>query len=70
MEEETGEEVEEEVKEVLTPEQLLQKCKEELETQRLADIEKGFRFNDAEFAMLKYETNDIKTLKNLSVRNK
>ncbi|CAH2066299.1 unnamed protein product, partial [Iphiclides podalirius] len=50
----------------LTPEQLLKKCHEELEELKTADIEKGVRFTDEQFAQLKYETSDIKTLKNLT----
>lgn len=53
--------------EQLTPEQLLAKCAEELEELKQADIEKGVRFTDEQFAVLKYETNDVKTLKNLTV---
>lgn len=51
----------------LTPEQLLAKCHEELEQLKTADIEKGVRFTDEQFSQLKYETNDVKTLKNLTV---
>lgn len=52
----------------LTPEQLLAKCHEELEQQKQMDLERGVRFSDEQFAQLKYETNDVKTLKNLTVR--
>lgn len=64
-EEAEGEDMEEEG-EQLTPEQLLAKCNEELEEQKQIDIEKGVRFTDEQFAVLKYETNDVKTLKNLT----
>uniref|UniRef100_A0A2A4JHH3 Uncharacterized protein n=1 Tax=Heliothis virescens TaxID=7102 RepID=A0A2A4JHH3_HELVI len=58
---------EEEVKgKELTPAQLLAKCRQEMEEQTQLDIEKGVRFTEEQFAQLKYETNDIKTLKNLS----
>lgn len=67
MDEETELEVAEEETEVLTPEQLLAKCNEEIEEQKLIDIEKGVRFTDEQFALLKYETNDVKTLKGLTV---
>lgn len=67
-EEAEGEDMEEEG-EQLTPEQLLAKCNEELEEQKQIDIEKGVRFTDEQFAVLKYETNDVKTLKNLTVSN-
>ncbi|XP_068621526.1 uncharacterized protein [Battus philenor] len=50
----------------LTPEELLAKCREELDELKEEDIENGFRFTDERFAQLKYETNDIKTLKSLS----
>lgn len=46
---------------------MLAKCAEELEELKQADIEKGVRFTDEQFAVLKYETNDVKTLKNLTV---
>uniref|UniRef100_A0A2H1VTN0 SFRICE_004099 n=1 Tax=Spodoptera frugiperda TaxID=7108 RepID=A0A2H1VTN0_SPOFR len=51
----------------LTPEELLAKCREEMENQKQLDLERGVRFTDEQFAQLKYETNDIKTLKNLTV---
>lgn len=51
----------------LTPEQLLAKCVAELEDIKQSDIEKGVRFNDEQFSVLKYEANDIKALKNLTV---
>lgn len=57
----------EEVTEQLTPQQLLAKCHAELENQKQQDIERGVRFTDERFAQLKYETNDVKTLKNLTV---
>lgn len=67
MEEEAeGENLEEEA-EQLTPEQLLKKCNQQLQEQQQLDIEKGVRFTDDQFALLKYETNDVKTLKNLTV---
>ncbi|CAH2265279.1 uncharacterized protein LOC120637053 isoform X1 [Pararge aegeria] len=50
----------------LTPEELLAKCVAELEEIKQADIEKGVRFNDEQFTVLKYEANDIKVLKNLT----
>ncbi|XP_023954772.2 uncharacterized protein LOC112058288 [Bicyclus anynana] len=50
----------------LTPEQLLAKCVAELEEIKQSDIEKGVRFNDEQFAVLKYEANDVKILKNLT----
>lgn len=53
--------------EKLTPEQLLKKCREDMEEQKQLDIEKGVRFTDEQFAQLKYETNEIKQLKNLTV---
>ncbi|CAH0726500.1 unnamed protein product, partial [Brenthis ino] len=52
--------------EQLSPEQLLNKCAEEIEELKRADIEKGVRFTDEQFAVLKYETNDVKTLKSLT----
>ncbi|CAG9099998.1 unnamed protein product [Plutella xylostella] len=57
---------EEETAEFLTDEQILKNCQDEVEAQRLADIENGFRFNEEEYAQLKYETSEIKTLKSLS----
>ena len=54
--------------EMLTPEELLARCQQELEEQKQLDLEKGVRFTDEQFAQLKYETNDIKHLKNLTVR--
>lgn len=65
-EEDAGEEAEEEC-EQMTAEQLLAKCREEIEEQKQLDIEKGVRFTDEQFALMKYETNDVKTLKNLTV---
>lgn len=53
--------------EQLTPEQLLVKCAKELQELKQADIDKGFRFTDEQFAVLKYETNEVKTLKSLTV---
>ncbi|KAF9417004.1 hypothetical protein HW555_005832 [Spodoptera exigua] len=50
----------------LTAEELLSKAREEMEHQKQLDLEKGVRFTDEQFAQLKYETNDIKTLKNLT----
>lgn len=67
-EEAESEDIEEETTK-LTPEELLAKCKEELEQQKQIDIEKGVRFTDEQFAQLKYETNDVKTLKGLTVSN-
>ncbi|XP_063529985.1 uncharacterized protein LOC134741144 isoform X2 [Cydia strobilella] len=59
--------VEEETEsEQLTPQQLLDKVNEELELQKAADIEKGVRFTDEQFALIKYETQDVKTLKTLT----
>ncbi|KAJ0181676.1 hypothetical protein K1T71_002398 [Dendrolimus kikuchii] len=66
LEEELEDEHIEEEGEQLTSEQLLAKCKEELLEQKAIDIEKGVRFTDEQFAQLKYETNDVKTLKNLT----
>ncbi|KAL0848978.1 hypothetical protein ABMA28_013363 [Loxostege sticticalis] len=59
------EEVQEETQK-LSPEQLLGKCREEIEEQKIIDIEKGVRFTDEQFALLKYETNDVKILKSLT----
>ena len=67
LDEEAEAEATEEETEQLTPEQLLRKCTEEIEELKNADIEKGVRFTDEQFALLKYETNDVKTLKNLTV---
>ncbi|XP_063358956.1 uncharacterized protein LOC134648365 [Cydia amplana] len=50
----------------LTPQQLLDRVKQELELQKAADIEKGVRFTDDQFALIKYETQDVKTLKTLT----
>lgn len=58
---------EQEEGEKLTSEQLLERCRQEIEDQKQADIEKGVRFTDDMYATLKYETNDIKNLKNLTV---
>ncbi|XP_038217099.1 uncharacterized protein LOC119835986 [Zerene cesonia] len=66
LEEEAEAEVAEEENEQLSAEQLLAKCHEELEELKQADIEKGVRFTDEQFALLKYETNDVKTLKSLT----
>ncbi|XP_045511656.1 uncharacterized protein LOC123706428 [Colias croceus] len=66
LEEEAEAEVAEEENEQLSAEQLLAKCHEELEELKQADIEKGVRFTDEQFAVLKYETNDVKTLKSLT----
>lgn len=66
LDEESEEHEIEEENEQLTPEGLLEKCKEELLEHKQQDIEDGFRFPDEEFALLKYETNDIKQLKNLT----
>ncbi|XP_028164684.1 uncharacterized protein LOC135087983 [Ostrinia nubilalis] len=66
MDEETEIEVVQEEAELLTPDQLLAKCNEEIEEQKQIDIEKGVRFTDEQFALLKYETNDVKTLKSLT----
>ncbi|KAJ2944590.1 hypothetical protein O0L34_g3943 [Tuta absoluta] len=65
----TEEEVEEEQQqeaEQLTTEQLLERCRAELEEQKQGDIEKGVRFTDEQYAQLKYETKEIKELKNLT----
>ncbi|CAG9784590.1 unnamed protein product [Diatraea saccharalis] len=59
-------EVIEEEAEQLTSEQLLSRCHQELEEQKQLDIERGVRFTDEQFAQLKYETHDVKTLKNLT----
>ncbi|CAB3251384.1 unnamed protein product [Arctia plantaginis] len=67
VDEEAEQEQEEEEHEQITPEQLLAKCKAEIEAQKQIDIERGVRFTDEQFAQLKYETNDVKTLKNLTV---
>jgi uncharacterized membrane protein len=69
MDDESEGDVTEEVAEQLTPEQLLARCHQELQEQKQLDIEKGVRFTDEQFSLLKYETNDIKTLKNLTVSN-
>ncbi|XP_075992041.1 uncharacterized protein LOC142987271 [Anticarsia gemmatalis] len=66
MDEEAEAEDLEEEREQLTPQQLLAKCHEELELLKQTDIERGVRFTDEQFAQLKYETNDVKTLKNLT----
>ncbi|XP_026487537.1 uncharacterized protein LOC113394441 isoform X1 [Vanessa tameamea] len=66
VDEETEAEVASEESEQLTPEQLLLKCAEELDELKRADIDKGVRFTDEQFAVLKYETNDVKTLKSLT----
>ncbi|XP_063376054.1 uncharacterized protein LOC134663579 [Cydia fagiglandana] len=59
--------VEEETEsEQLTPQQLLDKVNQELEQQKAADIEKGVRFTDDQYALIKYETPDVKTLKTLT----
>ncbi|XP_061706983.1 uncharacterized protein LOC133517647 isoform X1 [Cydia pomonella] len=59
--------VEEETEsEQLTPQQLLDKVNQDLELQKAADIEKGVRFTDDQFALIKYETQDVKTLKTLT----
>ncbi|XP_047987056.1 uncharacterized protein LOC125226918 isoform X3 [Leguminivora glycinivorella] len=61
------EEVEEESEsEKLTPQQLLDRVRQELELQKAADVEKGVRFTDEQFALIKYETQDVKTLKTLT----
>ncbi|CAK1549707.1 unnamed protein product [Leptosia nina] len=65
-EEEAEPEVLEEEGEQLSAEQLLAKCRAELEDLKQADIDKGVRFTDEQFALLKYETNDVKTLKTLT----
>ncbi|XP_026327205.1 uncharacterized protein LOC113235631 [Hyposmocoma kahamanoa] len=57
---------EQEEGEKLTSEQLLERCRQEIEDQKQADIEKGVRFTDEMYATIKYETNDIKNLKNLT----
>ncbi|CAG5056601.1 unnamed protein product [Parnassius apollo] len=66
MEEEAEHEEIDEESEQLTPQQLLDKCREELEERKISDIGRGVRFTEEQFAQLKYETNDIKTLKNLT----
>lgn len=45
----------------------MERCQQEIEEQKQIDIEKGVRFTDEMYATLKYETNDIKNLKNLTV---
>ncbi|XP_026737774.1 uncharacterized protein LOC113501007 isoform X1 [Trichoplusia ni] len=52
--------------ESLTPEQRLSKCREQLEHNKQLDIERGVRFTEEQFAQLKYETNEVKILKNLT----
>ncbi|RVE53313.1 hypothetical protein evm_002146 [Chilo suppressalis] len=66
LDEESESEVVEEESEQLTSEQLLARCQQELEEQKQLDIERGVRFTDEQFSQLKYETNDVKTLKNLT----
>ncbi|VVD03657.1 uncharacterized protein LOC126972725 [Leptidea sinapis] len=66
QEEEVEAEGVEEESEQLTARQLLAKCQEELEEIKQADVEKGVRFTDELFTQLKYETNDVKTLKTLN----
>ncbi|OWR41921.1 hypothetical protein KGM_214115B, partial [Danaus plexippus plexippus] len=66
IEEEVEDEPADEEGEQLTPEQLLVKCAKELQELKQADIDKGFRFTDEQFAVLKYETNEVKTLKSLT----
>ncbi|KAG6443993.1 hypothetical protein O3G_MSEX003137 [Manduca sexta] len=66
MDEEAESEEEQQVGEQLTADQLFAKCRAELEEQKQIDIEKGVRFTDEQFALLKYETNDVKTLKSLT----
>lgn len=66
LDEESEAEVDEEESEQLTSAQLLARCHQELEEQKQLDIERGVRFTDDQFAQLKYETNDVKTLKNLT----
>lgn len=69
MEEEAQEEQVEDEAEHMTPAQLLANCHAELKECRDSNIEKGVRFTDEQFSQLKYETNDVKTLKNLTVNN-
>ncbi|XP_013181477.1 PREDICTED: uncharacterized protein LOC106127783 isoform X1 [Papilio xuthus] len=64
--EESEEEESDDESSKLTAEQLLAKCQADLEERKLADIEQGVRFTDEQFAILKYETNDVKALKNLT----
>ncbi|CAH2988548.1 unnamed protein product [Chilo suppressalis] len=66
LDEESESEVVEEESEQLTSEQLLARCQQELEEQKQLDIERGVRFTDEQFSQLKYETNDVKMLKNLT----
>ncbi|XP_049865863.1 uncharacterized protein LOC126366672 [Pectinophora gossypiella] len=66
MEEDVEEEPEEDAGEKLTSEQQLARCRAEIEEQKLMDIERGVRFTDEQYAQLKYETADIKQLKNLT----
>ncbi|CAG9567402.1 unnamed protein product [Danaus chrysippus] len=66
IEEEVEDEPADEEGEQLTPEQLLVKCAKELQELKQQDIDKGFRFTDEQFAVLKYETNEVKTLKSLT----
>ncbi|KAJ8726189.1 hypothetical protein PYW07_000887 [Mythimna separata] len=65
-EEHTPEEDVKEEGEQLTPEQLLAKCQADLEDQKQLDLEKGVRFTNEQFAQLKYETHEVKQLKNLT----
>lgn len=51
----------------LSPDEILWKCQQELHDRKEDDIANGFRFPDEEFTILKYESNDIKNLKNLTV---
>lgn len=67
MDEEGEPEDEEEKQETLTPQQMIAKCREELDEQEALDVERGVRFTDDQFALVKYETNDVKTLKTLTV---
>ncbi|KAI8427589.1 hypothetical protein MSG28_002085 [Choristoneura fumiferana] len=66
MDEEGELEDEEEEHEALTPEQMIAKCRQELDEQAAVDVERGVRFTDDQFALIKYETNDVKTLKTLT----
>ncbi|KAL4715131.1 hypothetical protein ACJJTC_012178 [Scirpophaga incertulas] len=66
MEEECEAEDAEEETEKLTRAQLLARCHQDIEQQKMADVEKGVRFTEEQFALLKYETNDVKTLKTLT----
>lgn len=67
MDEEDEEETVEDEGEQIPPEDLLKRCHEELENRKQEAIDAGVHFTDEEFAALKYETNDVKLLKTLTV---